>query len=128
MSWASQTDSLGNQVASLFAHDSIKASSEMATLMQADIDKLKLLTFSNAIMMETAPSNCILKLIDVVYDAVNPSACSIFVMEEDMQNLKEFTHNVYMAKTNKPRIMSARSGIGRKVRRRSKIVTSSTHS
>ena len=68
---------------------------EITSLVQTNIDNIKLLSFSNAIMMETTLMACVEKLIDVVFEAVDCSSCSVFVMNDDMQSMDEVTHSVY---------------------------------
>lgn len=92
-----------------------EASTELASLIQTSVDNLKLLSFSNSIMMETAMMSCIDRLIDVVFEAVDCSACSVFVMENDMQSMKEITHGIYRRHDRPPRVLSARTGVGKRV-------------
>ena len=113
-SWSSHTNN--QEVSELFSvAPSSEASLELTSLVQTSIDNLRLLSFSNAIMMETALMSCIEKLIDVVFEAVDCSACSVFVMENDMQSMKEITHSVYQRTDRRRRVLSARTGIGKKV-------------
>lgn len=87
---------------------------KMGELLQNNVDQLKLLSFSNAIMMETNLSACLLHLIDAIFDATSAAACSIFILDDSMQSMDEYRHNAY--RDDRPeRTMSARTGIGQQV-------------
>ncbi len=86
----------------------------MQEALIANVDQMKLLSFSNAIMMETSLSVCLTHVIDAVYEAVAPDSCVVFMVDDNLQFMSEHRHSAYRT-ARKPRKMTTRAGIGQKV-------------
>ena len=57
---------------------------------------------------------CLGHLIDAIFDAVSPDACSIFMLDDSLQTMTEYRHTAY--KDDRPiRYLSAREGVGQRV-------------
>ncbi|GMH58501.1 hypothetical protein TrST_g1030 [Triparma strigata] len=115
MSWTQKTENLvskeSESLVSLPQEDLI---GRMGEILQNNVDQMKLLTFSNAIMMETNLSQCLAHLIDAIFDATSSDAVSMFILDDSMQHMEEFKHNAYKDDRDS-RTMSARTGIGQEV-------------
>ena len=59
-------------------------------------------------------ASCLGHLIDAIFDAVNPDACSVFLLDDSLQYMEEYRHTAY--RDDRPiRCISAREGLGQKV-------------
>ena len=71
-------------------------SKKMSSLLTSSFDQLKLLSFSNAMMMETTLNNCYTHLIDAIFDAVCPDSCCVFAINRNLSDMREFRHVAYV--------------------------------
>ena len=63
--------------------------SNIQSLLYSNAYQLKLLSFSNAIMMETTLGGCYSHLMDSIIDAISPDTVSVFELDEFLQVMNE---------------------------------------
>ena len=86
MSWTSHSRLLVSSTISRVSQQTPESFTQnYASALQSNVDQLKLLTFSNSIMMETSIAACLTHVIDAVYEAVSPDSCVVFQVDDNLQ-------------------------------------------